>query len=352
MVKNAPRGRDVHWVEPKLVCEVDFTEMTSDGLLRHPSFRGLRQDKRAKEIVVERPAKAPARASPRVSNRQKVFFPESGITKGQLAEYFERVGPWMLPHVAGRPLMLLRCPNGIMRCFVQKHASVMLPSEVRPIDVGEPEPHTAIDDVAGLVGLAQAGVVEVHTWGSHESDLEHPDLLVFDLDPDPSVHWRDVVWAARLLRERLQSLRLEPFVKTTGGKGLHVVCAIEPTMAWDDAKEFAHGVAEAVVKEEPSRFVATMAKSRRKGKIFVDYLRNGRGATFIAPYSPRARPGAPVAMPIAWDELTDDLRPDQFTIENALDRLDALRADPWEKLGRTWTRRRKKRSTSTSRSKG
>ncbi len=351
-VKNAPRGRDVHWVAPSLVCEVDFTEMTSEGLLRHPSFRGLRQDKSATEIVMERPAKAPTRKSPRVSNRGKVFFPESGITKGQLAEYFERVGPWMLPHVAGRPLMLLRCPNGIERCFVQKHASVMLPSEVRPIDVGEEEAHTAIDDVAGLVGLAQAGVVEVHTWGSHESDIEHPDLLVFDLDPDPAVKWSDVVWAAQLLRERLESLRLEPYVKTTGGKGLHVVCAIEPTMTWEAAKDFAHEVADAVVKEEPSRFVATMTKSRRKGKIFIDYLRNGRGATFIAPYSPRARPGAPVAMPLAWDELTNDLRPDQFTIENAFERLDALRADPWEKLGRTWTRRRKKRSTSTSRSKG
>jgi bifunctional non-homologous end joining protein LigD len=355
-VKGAPRGRSLHWVEPKLVCEVDFTEMTSDGKLRHPSFRGLRQDKPASEVVLERPARSPARASPRVSNEHKVFFPESGITKGQLAAYLERVAPWMLPHVARRPLMLWRCPNGIGRCFVQKHVSTMLPPAVRAVDVGDTAKHAMIDDLAGLLGLAQAGVIEIHTWGSHAETLEHPDLLVFDLDPDPSVKWPDVVWAAQLLRERLEDLRLEPFVKTTGGKGLHVVCAIEPTMTWDAAKDFARTIAEAVVKEEPSRFVSTMAKAKRKGKIFIDYLRNGRGATFVAPYSPRARAGAPIAMPIDWDELTNDLQPDQFTVRNAFERLDALKADPWEKLGRIWTRPRKSttkaRSTSTSRSKG
>ncbi len=238
-VKGAPRGRSVHWVEPKLVCEVDFTEMTSDGKLRHPSFRGLRQDKPASDVVLERPARSPARASPRVSNEHKVLFPESGITKGQLAAYLERVGPWMLPHVARRPLMLWRCPNGIARCFVQKHATTMLPPAVHAVDVGDTAKHAMIDDLEGLMGLAQAGVVEIHTWGSHVETVEHPDLLVFDLDPDPSVKWRDVVWAARLLRERLEDLRLEPFVKTTGGKGLHVVCAIEPTMTWAAAKDFA-----------------------------------------------------------------------------------------------------------------
>ncbi|HSQ64130.1 MAG TPA: DNA ligase D [Polyangiaceae bacterium] len=326
-----PRERGVHWVEPKLVCEVDYQEMTRDGILRQPSFRGLRQDKPAEEIVVERSPGPRARA--RVSNEDKVFYPESGITKGQVAAYLERVSAWMLPHVAGRPLMLLRCPDGIGKCFIQKHTTPVLPRGVRAIDVGEDEKHVTIDDEAGLMALAQAGVLEIHTWGAHADAPDRPDLLVFDLDPDPSVAWRDVVAAARLLRVRLESLGLEAFVKTTGGKGLHVACAIAPTMTWDAAKSFARAVAQAVATEDPAHLIATMSMARRQGKIFVDYLRNGRGATFIAPYSPRARPFAPVAMPLSWDELTEDLGPDRFTIANASERLDALRADPWAKLG-------------------
>ena len=348
-VKNAPRGRAIHWVLPKLVCEVEFSEITADGILRHPAFRGLRQDKAASDVVIEKPATAPRAHKPKakVSNADKVLFPDCGVTKGELADYLERVSPWMLPQVARRPLMLVRCPNGISRCFVQKHASVLLPKSVKHVDVGDDEDHTMVEDAEGLVGLAQAGVVEIHTWGSRAGSIEHPDLLVFDLDPDPSVKWKEVVAAARLIKERLESLKLASFVKTTGGKGLHVVCAIEPTMTWDAAKEFAGGVAHAVVKEEPSRFVATMTKAKRKGKIFIDWFRNGRGATFIAPYSPRSRPGAPVAMPVEWDEL-DEIEPNQLTVRNAREWIDARKRDPWENL-RTWTRVRKK---STSRSKG
>ena len=351
-MKNAPRGRAIHWVLPKLVCEVEFSEITADGILRHPAFRGLRQDKAATDVVIEKPASTPRAHKPkgRVSNAHKVLFPDCGVTKGELAEYLERVSPWMLPHVARRPLMLVRCPNGISRCFVQKHASVLLPKAVKHVDVGDDEDHTMVEDTEGLVGLAQAGVVEIHTWGSRAGSIEHPDLIVFDLDPDPSVKWREVVSAARLIRERLRGLRLESYVKTTGGKGLHVVCAIAPNMTWDAAKEFAGGVARAIVKEEPARFVATMTKAKRKGKIFIDWFRNGRGATFIAPYSPRSRPGAPVAMPVDWGEL-DEIEPDQFTVRNAFERLDAQKRDPWENLTRTWTRPRT-RKKSTSRSKG
>ncbi|HEX4514574.1 MAG TPA: DNA ligase D, partial [Polyangiaceae bacterium] len=337
-VKNAPRGRAIHWVKPELVCEVEFSEITADGILRHPAFRGLRQDKPARDVVFERPAK--------VSNADKVLFPDCGVTKGELAEYLERVSAWMLPHVARRPLMLVRCPNGISRCFVQKHATVHLPASVKRVDVGDDEELTMVDDARGLVGLAQAGVVEIHTWGARAGSIERPDLVVLDLDPDPSVKWKEIVSAARLVRERLEDLGLEPFVKTTGGKGLHVVCAIGPSMTWDAAKELSGGIARAIVKEEPSRFVATMTKAKRKGKIFIDFFRNGRGATFIAPYSPRSRPGAPVAMPVDWDEL-DDIAPDRFTVRNALERLGAQKRDPWEKLKRTWTRTR-----SSSRSRG
>jgi len=270
------------------------------------------------------------------------------VTKGELADYLERVSPWMLPHVARRPLMLVRCPNGISKCFVQKHVS--LPG-VSGVDVGDDEEHTMVEDTKGLVALAQGGVVEIHTWGSHAGSIERPDLLVFDLDPDPSVKWKEVVSAARLIRERLEGLGLASFVKTTGGKGLHVVCAIAPKMTWDAAKEFASGVAHAIVKEEPGRFVATMTKSKRKGKIFIDFFRNGRGATFIAPYSPRSRPGAPVAMPVDWDEL-DDIEPNQFTVRNAFERLDAQKRDPWENLTRAWTQNRESGKKRTSRSKG
>jgi bifunctional non-homologous end joining protein LigD len=217
---------------------------------------------------------------------------------------------------------------------------------VKRVDVGDDEELTMVDDARGLVGLAQAGVVEIHTWGARAGSIERPDLVVLDLDPDPSVKWKEIVSAARLVRERLEDLGLEPFVKTTGGKGLHVVCAIGPSMTWDAAKELSGGIARAIVKEEPSRFVATMTKAKRKGKIFIDFFRNGRGATFIAPYSPRSRPGAPVAMPVDWDEL-DDIAPDRFTVRNALERLGAQKRDPWEKLKRTWTRTR-----SSSRSRG
>ena len=338
---HPPRERGVHWIQPKLVCEIAYGSMTNDGMLRHASFQGLRQDKAAADIVLERPA-------PRVSNEDKILFPESGVRKGDIAEYFERVADWMLPHVAGRPLMLVRCPNGISRCFVQKHVKEHLPEAVVGVEVGDVEPHVAVRDAAGLLGLAQAGVIEVHTWGAHEDDIEHPDLLVFDLDPDPSVDWKATIAAARLLRERLASVGLESFVKTTGGKGLHVCCAIEKTLDRDPAKDFTRQIAHAVVREDPAHFIATMTKARRKGKIFIDYFRNGRGATFIAPYSPRARPGAPVAMPLDWDELSPKLRPDHFTVRNAMKRLDALRSDPWEKLGRAW----KRRGRSSSRSKG
>ncbi|HEY1956371.1 MAG TPA: DNA ligase D [Polyangiaceae bacterium] len=358
---HPPRERRIHWVEPKLVCEVAYSEMTDEGMLRHPSFQGLRQDKAASEIVLEsadRPPAAPRkheRAKPSVSHPDKVLYPDCGVTKGEVAEYLERVADWMLPHVAGRPLMLVRCPNGIGRgsagggtrafgrCFVQKHAGLRAPDGARMIDVGDDEPHMVIDDARGLVGLAQAGVLEIHTWGSRVDTLEQPDLLVFDLDPDPTVKWPAVVAAARLLHERLASLELDAFVKTTGGKGLHVCCSIEPSLDWDAAKEFTLKVAEAVVREDPAHFIATMSKARRKGKIFIDYLRNGRGATFIAPFSPRARPGAPVAMPISWDEL-DDVDPTSFTVRTAMKRLDALRSDPWP--------RPRKHKKSTSRSKG
>jgi len=326
-LSHPPRERRVHWVEPKLVAEVSYGSVTKDGILRHSSFHGLREDKPARDVVLER----------RVTNADKVLYPDCGVTKGEVASYLERVCPWILPHVAGRPLMLVRCPNGIGRCFVQKHA------DGKDIAVGDPD---------GLVGLAQSGALEIHTSGAHASDPDHPDLLVLDLDPDESLAWKDVVAGARIVRDELVSLGVEPFVKTTGGKGLHVCWAVNGELDWDEAKAMTREIAERIVRAHPTRFVATMSKARRKGKIYIDYLRNGRGATFVAPYSPRARPGAPVAMPLAWDELTGRTRPGRFTVRTAMQRLDALEADPWEKLVERWRRPSARKRKSTSRSKG
>jgi bifunctional non-homologous end joining protein LigD len=239
----------------------------------------------------------------------------------------------MLPHVRNRPLTLVRCPNGYQKaCFFQKHPGEGMPEGVRSVPIREREgkaPYSVIDDERGLFGLVQLGALEIHTWGSHADDPEHPDLVVFDLDPDPAVDFKEVIACARELREIFEAAKLETFVKTAGGKGLHVCLPIEPELDWDQIKGFSRNVAEALVKRSPQRYVAVATKSSRRGKIFVDYLRNARSATFVAPYSTRARAGASVAMPLDWDELTPKLKPDQFTVRNARERLEAQRTDPF-----------------------
>ena len=305
---RGPDARGVHWVKPVLIAEVDFTCLTEEGLMRHPTFRGLRTDKSAHEVVLERPASTPAaetettdrprapragaRSTFRLTNPERVLYREQGITKNELAEYYAAVGEWMLPHVADRPLTLVRCPEGYdKQCFFQKHAKESLPDGVRPIPIADKDgqaQYTAIDDVVGLLGLVQMGVLEIHTWGAHADNPEKPDLLVFDLDPDPELSWAKVVDAAKLLRARLEALDLQSFVKTTGGKGLHVCVPVARRLDWDRAKEFCRRFSERIVREDPDHYVATMSKARRKGKIFIDFFRNSRGATFIAPYSTRA----------------------------------------------------------------
>ena len=322
-LEQAPRARAIHWVLPELVCEVDYASITRDGILRHAAFRGLREDKSASEVTRESPASKPTRvASVRLTNPDKVLYPESGITKGEIAKYFEHASRFILPHVVNRPLMLLRCPDGIGpssrgKCFVQKH---------------DKDAIITIEDEAGLLALAQAGVLEIHTRGCTVDDIDRADLLVLDLDPDPEVPWSRVVEAAERIRERLAATHLEPFVKTTGGKGLHVCARLSDPLPWDDAKAFAREVAASFVREDPEHFVLSMSKAARPGKIFIDYLRNGRGATFIAPYSPRARPNAPIAMPLAWSELDAETKSDRFNVRNASARLDALARDPWAAL--------------------
>ncbi len=357
---NPPRARTVAWVEPELVAEVDFAEWTREGMLRHPSFKGLRLDRDAREVVREvprdpaeaEPARAAARRNPavkvtgkaidisafRLTNPERVLWPEQGITKAGLAEYYLAVAAWMLPHVAGRALTLLRCPNGRSKpCFYQRHPGEGMPPGIREVPVAEKGgtfEAISIEDVEGLIGLAQIGALEIHIWGSRLDRVEQPDRIVFDLDPDEGLHWARVAEAAKIVRERLGELGLESFLKTTGGKGLHVVAPIRRGPEWEEVKAFTKAGVEAMAGDDPARFTAIMSKAKRKGRIYVDYLRNQRTATFIAPFSTRAKPGAPVSAPIFWEELDQGVRSDRFDIATLPRRLRSLKEDPWAEIGR------------------
>jgi bifunctional non-homologous end joining protein LigD len=441
---NPPRGaeaRGAHWVEPKLVCEVAFTEWTRDGHLRHPAFQGLREDKAAREVRRELPeapppgegrsgtagasgggraargskaardtkaarggkagagakaarganaargaktaagarpaapmvrraaatpapaaagkatdpagaagkaAAAPAKsggraggvvevAGVRLTHPDKVLFPDQGLTKRDLALYYQRIAEWMLPHLAGRPLTLVRCPEGQGgECFYQKHVTDQFSAAVRRVPIeegGKTVSYGAVDDVAGLVSLVQMGVLEVHIWGSHRDQVERPDYAVFDLDPDVGLAWERVAEAALELRDLLAAAGLRSFLKTTGGKGLHVVLPLARRHGWDELKAFTRAVADGMAASRPDRYTSNPLKVRRKGRIYVDYLRNGRGATSIAAYSCRSRPGAPVSTPLAWEELEDGVRADTYTVASLPERLANLAADPWREMG-------------------
>jgi bifunctional non-homologous end joining protein LigD len=355
---DLPRSRDkiVH-VEPKLVAEIEFTGWTEEGMLRHPSFKGIRKDKDPREVTradQDPPARAPASATRgrravaadaeaivagvRISHPGRVLHVGQGLTKLGLAEYYAEVAPWMLPELTNRPLSLLRCPGDHKQgCFFQKHIKAGMSKALRQIPVKEKSgvaTYVGIDSLEGLIGLVQFGVIEFHPWGSRADDLDRPDRMIFDLDPDPVLEWAAVTQAATELRDRLSALKLRSFLKTTGGKGLHVVVPLTPAAGWAEVKEFARGVATAMVEDAPDRFVATMTKAKRTGKIFIDFFRNDRGATAIAAYSTRARPGAPIATPLHWDELDAGVRSDHFTVSNIFRRLKALERDPWADIGK------------------
>ena len=329
----APRGaeaRGVRWVRPELVAEVEYTERTREGRVRHPSFRGLREDKPAMQVTKE----TPAAGVPRLTHPDRVLYPELGITKADLARYYAEVAPFLLPHAAHRPLSLVRCPEGRTGpSFFQKHPGRGTPESIERVklrEAGGVAEYMAIADADGLAALVQLGALELHVWGSRTTDLEHPDQIVFDLDPDPKVPWKDVVAAARAVRDRLETLGLESFAKTTGGKGLHVVAPLVPRASWDEVKAFTRAIADELVAREPERYLAKATKSARRGKIFLDYLRNARGATAVCPYSTRAREGATVATPLAWSEVTARLDPRRFTLQSVPKRL-AKGPDPWQR---------------------
>jgi len=344
---SGPRG--LHWVQPKLVVAVEYVERTRDGLLRQPSFVGLREDMEPEQVEssdanLEEAASADATRPMRhatagavmiadtpLTHPERILYPELGVTKLALARYYESIQEWVLPQLAHRPLVMLRCPEGREACFYQKHLVKSQARAVPRIAIREKDAerdYVYVRSLADMLELVQHGVLEFHVWGCRVEDIEHPDLLVFDLDPAPEVAWQEVLRTARELRERLHGLGLTAFPRTTGGKGLHLVVPLRPQADWESVKSFARAVAELHARDEPQLLTTNMSLAKRHGRIFIDYLRNTRGATAIASYSVRARPGAPVAVPLRWDEL--GVRSDHYTVETLQRRLGALRADPWE----------------------
>jgi bifunctional non-homologous end joining protein LigD len=388
---SVPDSRDATWVEPELSVEVRFTERTADGRLRHPTFIGVAHDGAgtgggagegragadsggagdggagdggadpADSAGSASSAKRGADSGPvpqrgqrprgpgsarrgkddaevagvRLTNASRVLYPEQGITKLDLARYYVGVEEQVLASLAGRPLALVRCPQGrAATCFYQKHPGEAFPRELPRVPIQESagmREYAYVETIADLVGLVQVGVLEVHAWGSRVDDVERPDMMVIDLDPAPDVPWSTTCATALALRDRLHALELAAYVRTTGGKGLHVVVPLVPRHGWDEVKAFAKALCARHAAGQ-DHLVTTATKAKRQGRIYLDYLRNGRGATAIASYSTRARPGAPVAVPIRWDELNARLRPDKYHVGNVRRRLSSLDADPWQGL--------------------
>jgi bifunctional non-homologous end joining protein LigD len=363
-------GKNAHWVEPRLVAEVAFTEWTGDGHVRHPSFQGLRQDKPPSSVVREYEADAPEavsgpdldarplRTAPssmprraarrsdavevagvRITHPDRVMYPEAGITKVDVARAYVEIADWIVPHVEDRPLTLVRCPEGISSgCFYMKHSKVWAPEAIRRVHIREKTKigqYLVADSIAAVVSLVQMDVLEIHTWNSRTSKVEYPDRIVIDIDPGAKVAWAQVIAAARLVRRLLGDLELDGFVKTTGGRGLHVVVPLAPVSEWRECLDFSRALAEAMVRHDPDTFTTTFAKAGRERKILIDYLRNNRTNTSIAAYSTRARAGAPVSVPVRWEELKPTLDPSALTIRTIAGRLSRLRQDPWADYWKT-----------------
>jgi bifunctional non-homologous end joining protein LigD len=379
MVAGDPIDRSIHWVRPELVVEVQFVGWSGAGRIRHAVYLGQREDKPAAEVVRDPPDPQAERSAvtpkpPRTAERRpaKIAIPPRaaearsarivtarspgkqaasmvggvnlthpdrelwpGITKRDLAAYWETVADAALPGLAHRPLAIVRCPEGIAgEHFFQKRGRGHLPPQIREAEA-DGSPYLAIDGRDGLIALTQMSAIELHPWGAPESDPLHPDRLVFDLDPGDGVPFTDVVKAANEVRDRLSGMGLVSFCRTTGGKGLHVVVPIVPKAGWDEAKEFCHAFAETLSQEQPERYLPTLKKVDRKGRILLDWLRNGLGATAVSSFCPRARPGATVATPLDWKEVTARLDPADFTVRTIPQGLKRQRADPWDGFAST-----------------
>jgi bifunctional non-homologous end joining protein LigD len=332
---GASEWRPVHWAKPILLCEVAFTEWTGDGRVRHPSFQGLREDKRASEVKKETPVgKAIAIEGKKaeylvlhgitITHPDRVISGNGHITKGALAEYYAAIAPWMLPQIVRHPLSLLRCPSGVdKQCFFQRNPGKGLGADVRPFEFknkGKTYEYLYVEDERGLLEVVQMGAVELHPWGASIDSIDYPDRMIFDLDPAPDVSFEALKLGAQDLRQRLQRKGLESSLKCTGGKGLHVTVPLAAKDSWSVVKRFAASVADEMVAAAPDAYVATMSKAKRNGRIFIDYFRNDYTATAIADYAVRARPGTPVALPIDWKELKDLESASQFTMKDVLAR--------------------------------
>ncbi len=360
----AEARRNAVWVEPRIVAQIAYLETTPDGHLRHPSYLGLREDKQAADVSVGSSAtsarpmaakarkKGPVRAAPKGASRtnkagpakvygqrltspDKLLWPDAGLTKLDLANYFDAFSAQLLTFVKGRPLSIVRCPEGYEgECFFQKHHNTSTPEAIETVRIKEKDGGSAdyliIRDKAGLVGVAQIGGLELHVWGAREDNLERPERMVFDLDPDEGLDFSHVKKAAIELRDVLESVGLKSFPLLTGGKGVHVIAPIARNRDWGEVKAFCRGLAEMVAKASPDRYVAQASKAKRTGRIFLDWLRNERGATAVAPFSPRRRANAPVATPVSWKELPDFDSAAAFTMTTIGKRLAKLRSDPWQ----------------------
>jgi len=358
-----PRAPDLNWVEPKLVAEIEFENVTSDGIFRQAAFKGLRLDKPATAVVPEVAADAPAKEKKAmakkiaaaaakkgasgdnvvlgvtISHPEKELWPKSksgpAVTKLDLAKYMAAAAERMLPHVENRPISIVRTPDGIKgETFFQRHKLMGTQVPMLGIKVsGEPNPYLGVDSAAALVALAQQAVTEIHPWGAAKGDPDSPERIILDLDPAPDVKFDAVIAGALDLKKRLERLGFKPYVKTTGGKGLHVVIAIKKGSNWAEAKAFAKAMARQLEEDDPAHYTTTIAKKARTGKIFVDYLRNDRTSTGVAPWSPRARDGAPIAVPISWSQVKKGLDPSKWTIHTAWPLL--KKADPWSDIAKS-----------------
>jgi len=367
------RRKDVIWVKPQVVIEAEYRGVTHGNVLRQASFKGLREDKPAREVVREVPVapmaqrqavrksaktmaksrgKAPAKTQPakpvarakasarsaadignvHLTHPDRVYWVDVGVTKEDLAEYYVSIWDWMAPHVIDRPLALVRCPGGTKgQCFFQKHiAENVKESPLRHAVDAKEHDVIAVEKLDDVLALVQSGTLEIHTRGSRLQKLELCDRIVFDLDPGEGVSWQEIVAAAREVRERLEAVKLESFAKLSGGKGIHVVVPIDGA-DWDAAKNFSQRIALGMAADSPQRYVGKMTKALRKGKIFIDYLRNTREATSVAPYSTRARPGAAVSAPLSWEQLGRTTSAAEFTVLNLKKRF---RNDPWAGIGK------------------
>jgi bifunctional non-homologous end joining protein LigD len=342
---SAREWQSIHWIKPVLLCEVAFTEWTQDGRVRHPSFQGMREDKDARDVKKEKPVPTTTASAKqktadlmlggiKISHPDRIISETGHITKGELAEYYAGVAQFILPQIARHPLSLLRCPSGIEGgCFYQRNPGKGLGPDVHPFKFrnnGKSYEYLYIDDEKGLLEIIQMGAIEIHPWGATIDAIDYPDRMIFDLDPAPDVAFDALKVAAQDLRQRLKRKGLESMLKCTGGKGLHVTVPLTGKDKWPVVKSFAAALAQEMVDAAPEAYVATMSKAKRTGKIFIDYLRNDYTATAIADFAVRARPGAPVALPLEWKELKNLKSASQFTMKECLKRLKNKKPDSFQ----------------------